>query len=121
MREILALLALLVPLSAHAQQASHFWDGSDLLLMLLAAERAKNNPSTASLQDAQFLSLASGYIVGVSDAQSERSVCIPSKGPTMNQTRQVVIKYFRAHPQSMDQPAAALVTQALASVWPCRR
>lgn len=44
--------------------------------------------------------------------------CIPENA-TREQTALVVTKYLRDHPADLNQPASALVYEALTEAWPC--
>lgn len=61
-----------------------------------------------------------GYVLGVHDALDGIQICSPD-GTTVNQIKVIVGKYLRAHPESWNQSAAALVIRALRQAYPCEK
>src|SRR4051812_48053144 len=79
--------------------------------------------------EARLREICLGYITGVSDAITTSSdqgltflrvrACIPPAA-TAGQTRDVILRSIRAHPETRHFNAADLAARALAEAWPCR-
>lgn len=63
--------------------------------------------------------VAFGYVIGVHDAMSGALVC-SGDDVTQGQVVEVVLKYLRSHPETLNNSADAVVVAALKGVWPCR-
>lgn len=60
------------------------------------------------------------YLLGLIDALAiGRRIC-PRAGVGNYQMQQIAFNYVRDHPEKWDQPAAWLVSQELARLYPCR-
>jgi hypothetical protein len=89
------------PSAARAHDGNYLWANCD------SREDAK-----------QLYCLA--YITGVSDAVRIAGSFCPPDNATYGQSKDVVIKYLRDHPEERHYAAAFLVGYALGSVFPCK-
>jgi hypothetical protein len=99
-------MALFVSLTVQPALGGHFYTGNDL------AERLQRGNSTGL-----------GYVIGIADTLQmdpipHRHICI-SPDATEGQMEKVVMKYLEGHPESLDQPAAVLVSTALIAAFHC--
>jgi hypothetical protein len=78
------------------------------------------NADLASKLDVDKLSFAKGFVSGVADATAGVIWC-PNADVTKEQIFQVVTKFMAGHPESRKDKAAAVVGDALAAAFPCRK
>ncbi|MCX7178658.1 MAG: Rap1a/Tai family immunity protein [Proteobacteria bacterium] len=104
LKYFLTLLTLLLSLNATAQ----FKSGNDL---------------KRDLEDSGFSAgFGFGFVIGVVDVSSILNyICLPSgeSGVRAGQVKEVVLKYLRAHPETLHRSAADLVYLSVLEVWPC--
>jgi hypothetical protein len=73
----------------------------------------------------QSVDFCSGYIAGIADAIRAQEVsalwsaCIPAPVFT-NQTKDIVIRYLKRHPETRHGSGANLASAALAEAFPCK-
>jgi len=91
--------------------AGYFLDGTQLMLKL---------KSDLQGHSAYNVGLSTGYIIGVADAMADTLVCMPSN-VTVKQTKQVVYKFMKSHPESWNNAANHIVIAALTKAWPCKK
>lgn len=60
------------------------------------------------------------YIWGISDAYGEVIFCIPDKTQTA-QISAIVMQYVKSHPEQWNNPANAIIVNALVPVFPCKK
>jgi hypothetical protein len=78
------------------------------------------NADLASKLDVDKLSFAKGFVSGAADATAGVTWC-PNADVTTEQIFQVVTKFMAGHPESRKDKAAAVVGDALAAAFPCRK
>jgi hypothetical protein len=110
------LLLATLPATARADATPDSPTGSETLSQLLEACAAP-----ASSPQAQY---CSGYVMGVADAMSDRSltgnaVCAP-RGVMQVQLVEAVRNWSALHPDALEAPAADAVAHAFADWFPCR-
>lgn len=91
--------------------AGFFLDGTQLMLKL---------ESDLQEHSAYNAGLSTGYVIGVADAMADTLVCMPPN-VTVKQTKQVVYKFMKAHPDSWNNAANRIVAAALKNTWPCKK
>lgn len=102
MRNTLIAIALAAAgASAHAE----FLDGNSLLAQFngVAAQQG----------------LGIGYVIGVADAHSGITSCLPDS-VTSGQARDVVLNHLKSYPATRHKSADVLVAIALQAAWPCK-
>ena len=131
---LLAILLTTVALSAGARDY-HFWDANELLQRCQGFERAERgerarNPNEVAAGSLEYGTCV-GYIVGTVDTMSALGalweitgtplplMCVPNITP--NQAVALVRRYFEAHPQNLNVPAANIVAAALIDAYPCAK
>jgi hypothetical protein len=65
-------------------------------------------------------SIALGYVMGVSDAYTNVTVCLPAN-VTAGQVQDVVKRYLENNPDKRHYTADSLVRDSLEKVWPCKQ
>ncbi len=82
-----------------------------------------SDPDTANARDFY----CTGFFVGFSETtfvleaiHSFKDVCMPSKGVTPRQLRQVFLNYMREHPEDWHLMAGSLALNAYLEAWPCK-
>jgi hypothetical protein len=78
------------------------------------------NEGRATLEQGMDYSVASGYVLGVSDSLNGVAFCVPSQA-TKGQMVAIVIKYLNDHPDRWQYTAHSLVKDALLEAFPCGR
>jgi hypothetical protein len=78
------------------------------------------NADLASKLDVDKLSFAKGFVSGAADATAGVTWC-PNADVTKEEIFQVVTKFMAGHPESRKDKAAAVVGDALAAAFPCRK
>ena len=107
-------LAFLVALSPQLATAE-FKSGQDIQAGL---QKVFKDPTPADeLFEASF---AFGYVVGVADANTNVTICMPT-GVTQGQVAQIVFKYLNANPEKLNFSADSLVVKSLSAVWSCKK
>ena len=66
------------------------------------------------------LTVAMGYVAGVYDMVDRSRVCITHE-LSVRDAMEVVHRYLNAHRDKLEQPAAALVVNALSEEFPCKQ
>lgn len=101
MKHTLTALAL-VASTAHAE----FMDGNKLL---------------ADMNGSQMKQMhAIGYVIGVTDALTSVTVCMP-RNVTSGQAHDMVKQYLEDNPGVRHFSADSLVNRVLSNVWPCKK
>lgn len=108
----LALIASLAAAALPARAAGEFMTGRTLKAGL---EGWYSDESDDTVRD----SSAFGYVIGVHDAMSGTLVC-SGDDVTQGQVVEVVLRYLRSHPETLNKSADTVVVAALKGVWPCR-
>ncbi|WP_420920896.1 Rap1a/Tai family immunity protein [Aeromonas veronii] len=62
----------------------------------------------------------SGYVIGVHDAFDSVLFCTP-ENVTAGQVTAVISKYMKANPELWNQPADAIIVEALKKAFPCKK
>ena len=65
-------------------------------------------------------SIALGYVMGVSDAYTNVTICPPSN-VTAGQTQDVVKRYLESNPDKRHYSADSIIRISLENVWPCKQ
>ncbi len=65
-------------------------------------------------------SIALGYVMGVSDAYTNVTVCVPDN-VTAGQVQDIVRRYLENNPDKRHYAADSLIRDSLEKVWPCRQ
>jgi Rap1a immunity proteins len=110
LKRIAAAVGLLLVHSAGHCNAT-FWSGTKLIQILEADMRGEASYNVG---------LASGYILGVSDAVSGVLICIEDE-VSVKQVKQVVFNYMKSRPEQWNRSANYSVVNALREVWPCKK
>ncbi|MCK9388701.1 MAG: hypothetical protein M0Q22_09980 [Sulfuritalea sp.] len=108
--KILFFLSLFMTLG-QAQAAGYFRSGGDLeeLVTSLASKLHVDKPT-----------FAKGYVAGVADATFGVSWC-PKSQVTEERIFQTVSQFIKSHPDYLNQRAASVVGDALATEFPCNK
>jgi hypothetical protein len=109
MKKLLFLLSLVI--SGQAQAAGYFRSGGDL---------EELGASLASRLQVDKPTFAKGYVAGVADATFGVSWC-PKSQVTEERIFQSVSQFMKSHPNYVNQRAAAVVGNALATEFPCNK
>lgn len=107
MRTTLCLLSCLLYSQAYASGYYH-------------EELDELDAALASKLHVDKLSFAKGFVSGAADATAGVTWC-PNADVTKEQIFQVVTKFMAGHPESRKDKAAAVVGDALAAAFPCRK
>lgn len=108
MKTVCAVVLML--LLAGAAHAAGYYHRADALEQLrLAYDR--NDPEEKA---AYFR----GYVVGVADSENGKAWCPPGN-VSAERIQQVVSKYMRDNPATVNQDAVSVVTTALGASFPC--
>ena len=105
---IVLVAVLLWPISSFAQESAVFKTGNQLYKVCTA--------DSGSLQMITCL----GYVAGLSDLlQDMKKTCAPRE-VTQAQTRDVIVSYFRDHPEVRHYSASSEAARALMNTFPCK-
>jgi hypothetical protein len=107
MKRLLFLLSFVTLGQAHA--AGYFRSGGDL---------EELGASLASMLHVDKPTFAKAYVAGVADATFGVSWC-PKSQVTEERILQTVSQFMKSHPDYVNQRAAAVVGDALATEFPC--
>lgn len=124
----LVMLGCLLTLGVPQRAAAN--DGNGLLNDCAAAERVADGGQQSV--DAIDAIRCVTYVEGIGDMNSAYRVllnerheqpffCQPDAGLQNQQAARIVVKYLRAHPERLHEPAVLLVTLALSEAFPCRK
>jgi hypothetical protein len=114
---IAAALLLIMPTLGKTENASH--DGNYLLRSCQITVRMLNDPhSRLDIYESWRDGRCRGLVEGVSDASPE--VCA-DESVTLQQEYRVVLKFLEDHPEKLNMRDSALVRDALAQAFPCKR
>lgn len=106
----------------------HGGSGSEVLQQCQAALKVAGVPKTpkaSSMKDVVDGTYCQGYVFGVVDTliglslQAPTTYCIPTKIENDRLIR-IVVKSLKDHPDTLQYPAAALVTKAIREAFPCK-
>lgn len=75
----------------------------------------------ADLTDRFIAVRAVEYVDGIADAAAGLGYACYPTGVDQTQIRAVVLKYLRAHPDRLNDPAPLLVLNGLLEAFPCKR
>ena len=109
------VLTCLTFLLFSATATAQFRDGNKLKDHL--EENAKDNGSPYKS------GAGSGYVIGTVDTLADsdfKLICLPN-GVTVGQVSDVVLKFLRANPEKLHEPAYHLVYLALRPSWGCKK
>lgn len=96
-------------------------DGNKLIQWADATHRIEQRISSdKDVIDAVSSGMLYGYITGIYDANSGKTVC-PSHGAKVGQMIAIAEKSVRAQPELWNGPASRLVINALSTAFPCRK
>ena len=105
---IVLAAGLLWPISSFSGESAVFKTGNQLYEVCTA--------DSASLKMITCL----GYVAGLSDMlQDMKKTCAP-RDVTQAQTRDVIVTYFRAHPEVRHNTASGEGAHALMNAFPCK-
>lgn len=102
-KKYLSAVALVLVLTGQAV-GSQFYTGKDLLYLLESGNVAEVNHAV-------------GYIAGVNDSCGE-AICGVPNGVNAVQLAEIVEKYLKKHPKSLQRLAVDLVKIAISEVYP---
>ncbi len=112
------LLLLSSHLAVHATDELAYFDGHKLNELFVADDMAKRG--TASSRGGLNSAMAMGFIIGVHDVHQGTLVCAPADLKA-GDLIEIVRKHLNSVSGKWNQSAHRLVTEALTSVFPCKR
>lgn len=113
-RNVLAAIPLCAALVTPTQ--AHFVNGNTLVTQMEEWRKAMKSSASTNIVSA---SSYSAFVSGIHDILEYNNVVCTNTNTTARQVYSVVANYLDNHPQHWDEPAHALVTEALLTTFPC--
>lgn len=117
-RKFITITVLFLALALPSIGNAAYWPGHRLKELIDAHDRTLSGNTQAV--DYQKVGQLYGFVIGASDAVSGVLICLRPNAK-VDQSVEIVKRYFKNHPEIWDQPAANLVIEALSQEFPCPR
>jgi hypothetical protein len=115
MKKVFFVIAAAFSVAAHADT----YEGKTLAQGISSYEKIEKNQGASG--DYIFASQLMGYVAGVADVDhSLGKICLP-RNTTPKQQIAIVSKYYNNHPEKWSDAALAVVEQAFAEAFPCKK
>ena len=115
---VIVIISSMFPVSAAAdavrgEQLLHWLTGKANSEIEATMDRAKSMAYLSGLLDS--------YVVLSAIAPELKIYCVPPKGISIGQAREVVVKWLSNHPERLKEEARILVLYALQDAFPCQK